>query len=284
MQPPPPARYLLLLELPDGALGLLQVLGRRAALLPHHRQLPLDDVVLLRLLRPCHLPLSTGRTGHRDPLLTLQALPLARLLGGPERADVGGTRARPPALRAWDGAPHRVWACGVGGGTGRNRTRGGTLGHTPTPGPGPVGLNWRTGAPGWGQGQLFPLLAPGFQPPSQVRRNRPYLGLRHSRGRAPLAKVGVWRQWRAEGLRTNPSGQGWEVEHSSSGTFSSPESWGLHLPGAKTSPYLIPSTHPIRVPPFQARSHQVAGRSFQIKPFKMRQQQKQVREDGRPRR
>lgn len=62
-QPRTPRLYLLLLQLPDGALCLLQVLGRRATLLPHHRQLPLDDVVLFCLLRPCHLPLGTARMG-----------------------------------------------------------------------------------------------------------------------------------------------------------------------------------------------------------------------------
>lgn len=58
---------LLVLQLADGALGALQVLGGGGAALLHHRQLPLDDVVLLRLLRPRHLALgdSTGEgTGH----------------------------------------------------------------------------------------------------------------------------------------------------------------------------------------------------------------------------
>lgn len=51
---------LLVLQLTDGGLGALQVLGGRGAALLHHRQLPLDDVVLLCLLRPCHLALGTA--------------------------------------------------------------------------------------------------------------------------------------------------------------------------------------------------------------------------------
>lgn len=45
-------------------------------------------------------------------------------------------------------------------------------------------------------------------------------------------------------------------------------------------PHPASSPHPIQCgsPRFHAWSHQVAGRSFQIKPFKIRQQQKQVSE------
>lgn len=62
-QPHPHAWYLLFLQLPNGALCLLKVLCSRATLLSHHCQLPFDDIVLLSLLCPCHLPLSTVRMG-----------------------------------------------------------------------------------------------------------------------------------------------------------------------------------------------------------------------------
>lgn len=52
--------HLLLLELSDGVLCLFQTLAGHAALLPDHRQLPLDDVVLLGFLRPRHLTLRNG--------------------------------------------------------------------------------------------------------------------------------------------------------------------------------------------------------------------------------
>lgn len=61
---PPGATNLLVLQLADGGLGPLEVLGGRGAALLHHRQLPLDDVVLLGLLRPRHLALGTAGTRH----------------------------------------------------------------------------------------------------------------------------------------------------------------------------------------------------------------------------
>lgn len=50
--------YPLLLQLSDGVLRFLQALAGRAALLPHHRQLPLDHIVLLCFLCPRHLTLK----------------------------------------------------------------------------------------------------------------------------------------------------------------------------------------------------------------------------------
>lgn len=50
--------HLLLLQLPDGVLRFFQALAGRGALLPDHGQLPLDHVVLLRLLRSRHLTLE----------------------------------------------------------------------------------------------------------------------------------------------------------------------------------------------------------------------------------
>lgn len=60
---------LLVLQLPDGGLGTLQVLGGRGAALLHHRQFPLDDVVLLCLLCPCHLALGTPGTCHHHGMV-----------------------------------------------------------------------------------------------------------------------------------------------------------------------------------------------------------------------
>lgn len=58
---PPPYRMwlLLLLELPDGFLGLLQLSTGLLALLFDCGQLPLDQVVLLCLLSSSHLSLGT---------------------------------------------------------------------------------------------------------------------------------------------------------------------------------------------------------------------------------
>lgn len=78
---------LLVLQLADGGLGALQVLGGRGAALLHHRQLPLDDVVLLRLLRPCHLALGTAGTCHHHGMacLVLPPTPPQHVTGrGPE--------------------------------------------------------------------------------------------------------------------------------------------------------------------------------------------------------
>ncbi len=50
--------YLLLLQLSDGVLRFLEALAGGIALLPHHRQLPLDHIVLLCFLRPRHLTLE----------------------------------------------------------------------------------------------------------------------------------------------------------------------------------------------------------------------------------
>lgn len=108
---PPPAWYLLLLQLPYGALRLLQVFGCRATLLPHHSQFPLDDVVLLCLLCACHLPLRTARMRCRDSLLTPPALPGACQWGGPERVEAGWEEEDLPHSRAWDGVPPRAWGC-----------------------------------------------------------------------------------------------------------------------------------------------------------------------------
>lgn len=55
--------YLLLLQLPDGVLCFLKALTGCVALLPHHRQLPLDHVVLLCFLRPRHLTLKQHARG-----------------------------------------------------------------------------------------------------------------------------------------------------------------------------------------------------------------------------
>lgn len=57
----PPYRVwlLLLLELPDGVLGLLQLSTGLLALLFDCGQLPLDQVVLLGLLSSSHLSLGT---------------------------------------------------------------------------------------------------------------------------------------------------------------------------------------------------------------------------------
>lgn len=54
--------YPLLLQLFDGVLCFLQTLGGRVTLLPHHRQLSLDHVVLLGFLRPRHLTLKQQAT------------------------------------------------------------------------------------------------------------------------------------------------------------------------------------------------------------------------------
>lgn len=54
--------YLLLLQLPDGVLCFLEALAGCVALLPHHRQLPLDHVVLLCFLCPRHLTLEQHAT------------------------------------------------------------------------------------------------------------------------------------------------------------------------------------------------------------------------------
>lgn len=64
--------YLLLLQLSDGLLRFLQALAGCVVLLPHHRQLPLDYVVLLRFLCPRHLTLEQqarrGGGGGQDQL------------------------------------------------------------------------------------------------------------------------------------------------------------------------------------------------------------------------
>jgi len=73
---------LLVLQLPDGGLGALQVLSGRGAALLHHRELPLDDVVLLRLLRPCHLALGTAGTCHCHGTVWLVLPRSAALEGG----------------------------------------------------------------------------------------------------------------------------------------------------------------------------------------------------------
>lgn len=64
--------HLLLLQLSDGILCFLQTLAGRAALLPHHRQLPLDHVVLFGLLRPGHLALRSHarRAGETEDGVT----------------------------------------------------------------------------------------------------------------------------------------------------------------------------------------------------------------------
>lgn len=152
------AWYLLLLQLADGALRLLQVLGRGAALLPHHRQFPLDDVVLLGLLRACHLPLSTARTGCGDSLLTAQALPRAYLR---ERPRAGGGRAEGRGR----GHPHSEPGMGCPTGPGDVGGEQAGTGHPSSleethRGPGSAGLKWRMGAPGWGCRQRLLLRAP----------------------------------------------------------------------------------------------------------------------------
>lgn len=57
------AVHLLLLQLSDGVLGFLQTLVGRVALLPHHRQLPLDHIVLLCFLSSRHLTLCSWKMG-----------------------------------------------------------------------------------------------------------------------------------------------------------------------------------------------------------------------------
>ncbi len=59
--------YLLLLQLSDGVLSSLQALACCVALLPHHRQLTLDHVVLLCFLCSRHLTLEQQvRTGQES--------------------------------------------------------------------------------------------------------------------------------------------------------------------------------------------------------------------------
>lgn len=83
----------------------------------------------------------------------------------------------------------------------------------------------------------------------------------HTRGWALPLRVGAGECW----------GQGGQVEYACPPALPSPGPWGLYLPRYKIhSTSLITSSHPMWVPPFQAQSHQVACRSFQIKPFKMR--------------
>lgn len=80
-----------------------------------------------------------------------------------------------------------------------------------------------------------------------------------------------WPGWESGGA------EGWFLQAGLGGgihpAFSSPGPWVLHLPDLP--PSLISLTPTNVGPSFQAQSHQVAGRSFQIKPFEMRQQHKQ---------
>lgn len=102
----------------------------------------------------------------------------------------------------------------------------------------------------------------------------------HSRGRALLVTMevgGCSQGTRGSGLA--PQGQAGRWNTSLPGPSPAPDpgtSNCLRLRLAPPQPH--PLTPPNLGPAFQARSHQVAGRSFQIKPFKIRQQQKQVSE------
>lgn len=94
--------YPLLLQLSDGILCFLEALAGRGALLPHHRQLPLDHVVLLRFLGPCDLTLEQSiRTDQLSSLNLESSRPTRMYCSSGGLLNVNGQMVSGEIVRGW---------------------------------------------------------------------------------------------------------------------------------------------------------------------------------------